>query len=406
MTSLPVKVYRNNEIRRFHMETGEKHRFGFQRLVNKIKHLFPDLDNNRVRFLWKDNDGEFVVMSSGQELMEAVRNLPAENPVLRVHVMDVGDVDYAKQEKQQEEDEQKENLEKQGPQTHPCVVCDSCEDKIRGIRYKCLTCPDFDLCSTCLETSPHDEHPMIRIASPADNTWKPAFMATQDPNPSVKASQNQTPRYQPPASAFGPAPPPHPFGPVPMHPLHPFFVHPGHRFGPPGHIRCHRGPPPCRWAGRFEAKGQEEKKPEQSATQEAKKPEQNATQEEKPEAKQPELFREDLIRSLSEAIESVLDLVGIPIQPPASDAVPPTQPKTGTAETTKETPETNTGLPADAATASASAPVHPDPKIAAGLYYMHAMGYKNEGGWLTKLLEEKRGDVPAVLDILHPNAGR
>jgi len=49
---------------------------------------------------------------------------------------------------------------------HLNIVCDSCDKEIRGRRYKCLICPDFDLCQSCEQKNEHFEHAMMRLVKP------------------------------------------------------------------------------------------------------------------------------------------------------------------------------------------------------------------------------------------------
>lgn len=55
---------------------------------------------------------------------------------------------------------------------HPHVTCDGCNTTLKGNRYKCLICPDFDLCERCEGEQKHNEHPMIRIANANDKSWR------------------------------------------------------------------------------------------------------------------------------------------------------------------------------------------------------------------------------------------
>lgn len=51
---------------------------------------------------------------------------------------------------------------------HAGVQCDGCDCEIRGYRYKCIECPDYDLCFSCEMKKIHGDHMMIRIVKPLD----------------------------------------------------------------------------------------------------------------------------------------------------------------------------------------------------------------------------------------------
>ncbi|KAH7886025.1 hypothetical protein F5I97DRAFT_2060907 [Phlebopus sp. FC_14] len=41
---------------------------------------------------------------------------------------------------------------------HRGVICDSCDRTITGIRHKCLDCPDYDLCTSCIQSGAFAKH--------------------------------------------------------------------------------------------------------------------------------------------------------------------------------------------------------------------------------------------------------
>ena len=46
---------------------------------------------------------------------------------------------------------------------HHNIFCDACGmQPILGLRYKCLDCPDFDLCEGCYNKEAHKDHKMMR----------------------------------------------------------------------------------------------------------------------------------------------------------------------------------------------------------------------------------------------------
>lgn len=46
------------------------------------------------------------------------------------------------------------------------MTCDGCEGEVRGFRYRCVSCPDFDLCGACETQGLHSEHKMMRLPKP------------------------------------------------------------------------------------------------------------------------------------------------------------------------------------------------------------------------------------------------
>jgi hypothetical protein len=71
-----------------------------------------------------------------------------------------------KNEKKQQEVKKDSEIDPSAPVVHSNVTCDECHiGPIVGIRYKCTTCYDFDLCEEC-EASRNHSHPLIKIKTP------------------------------------------------------------------------------------------------------------------------------------------------------------------------------------------------------------------------------------------------
>lgn len=50
---------------------------------------------------------------------------------------------------------------------HLGFICDGCEaTPIIGVRYKCVNCPDFDICEKCEANGVHSHHAFLKIRKP------------------------------------------------------------------------------------------------------------------------------------------------------------------------------------------------------------------------------------------------
>uniref|UniRef100_A0A1I8BDI1 ZZ-type domain-containing protein n=1 Tax=Meloidogyne hapla TaxID=6305 RepID=A0A1I8BDI1_MELHA len=80
---------------------------------------------------------------------------------------------------------------------HKNIYCDGCHKEIRGRRYKCLICPDFDLCHLCEQKNEHFGHAMMRLVTPT--TLLPDFLKARFENQQVQqanTSQNASTSQQ------------------------------------------------------------------------------------------------------------------------------------------------------------------------------------------------------------------
>ena len=109
--------------------------------------------------LLADSDNDLVAFSSDEELIEALGFV--NDGIFRIHIRE-------------------KTFGGSGPQNghkHPGVVCDVCNSEIYGSRFKCIECPDYDLCCTCEGRGEHSDHRMIRTRNPAAHMGMPPFVS-------------------------------------------------------------------------------------------------------------------------------------------------------------------------------------------------------------------------------------
>merc|ERR1711963_1060394 len=144
-------------------------------LKQKIAAIFPDVRRSEPILSWVDEDGDEVVVTSDEELQVALTALTGPVYKLKVKL----------------EDKAKDGTQPRmarSAQVHWGVVCDGCEGPVVGPRFKCLVCPDYDLCATCEARGLHAHHKMIRLPAPCKRVAPRCHLARQvnpilgDPN--------------------------------------------------------------------------------------------------------------------------------------------------------------------------------------------------------------------------------
>lgn len=430
--SLTVKAFlvkggnEKAEIRRFTVPQDVSASFDY--LQKKIADIFPGLARGNFNLFWKDEDGDLIAFSTGEELLEALGFV--DNGLFRV---------FVKPTSQSSGDKPAGNTPMQ---EHPGIICDGCEGKVIGRRYKCTECPDYDLCQSCESKGIHSEHNFMMYDTPVHPGY--GFPFSWPPRP-------QCP--------------------------------PGPR-GPSG-----QGQPPCapphffRWMERMARRQQNRDNAGCPRSGQRNAEDQGSNDTSGEGAYNPEEF----LQNVGQSVAAMLDPLGIDVQVdvehggrrcPAwgqgggckgkrsgkcgqgkcgnkgeqeekmeSDKVETEQMKTPEEATPMATdnadklqtdgPSTsaeNAPNPSEKVTKDfetwtlledgngsgrtpsppAPTPVQPpptqliypptDPRIAEALQQMLGMGFHNEGGWLQNLLEQKEGNISQVLDAIQTRA--
>ncbi|XP_063303977.1 sequestosome-1 isoform X1 [Pelobates fuscus] len=164
--SITVKAYllgkdeSHKEIRRFTTELPVGNASsGCERLSRKVTDVFQGLRGGTFQMFYRDEEGDLVAFSTDEELNMAFAALNEE--VFRL---------YIKERRDCKRDHRSHCGQENTPNLiHPNVTCDGCNGPVVGNRYKCLICPDYDLCSTCEGKGVHKEHNMIMFATPLQN---------------------------------------------------------------------------------------------------------------------------------------------------------------------------------------------------------------------------------------------
>ncbi|KAL5459847.1 hypothetical protein EMCRGX_G033230 [Ephydatia muelleri] len=347
------------EIRRFSLDQDVSTSYAY--LLQKIAQVFPSVKADKVALAWIDGDGDRISLSSDAELLEAMDQF--DGTVFRLLIRDTSSDSHDSEPKQSSDGQSAASHHIRGT-LHPGVICDGCKGPIYGIRFKCLLCPDYDLCSACEGTGGHLEHNMVALDAP------------QMCHPWWNSSGFR-------GGAF-------PFG--QPHPLASWWGSGcgggGGRRRCPWVKRCHRGgcgqgkeDSCCPGKSDASCNSDATTQPTEQKTEEQAQPTSAGNN---GECQWSSEQHKSFLHNIGETVNSFLGPLGIKVD---VDVVED-----------KKTPSEGT----DPVGAS-NTPATEEDQIQIAVAQLRSMGYEDEGGWLTELVKAKKGNVEHVLEALHPS---
>lgn len=183
-----------DEIRRFNLSLKDTTGL-YKSMIEKIQQAYGDLLPNQaeIKTYWQDDECELIGFSSDNELQYAIDVLAALNlskPYAKTLLFKVYIAKKSEKTKSEKKDHQKG--------VHLGVVCDACDGPVIGSRYKCTVCPDYDLCEECNNKNLHKEHSLNKIQRPNH----PFGMFGQGRGPRCNRRQNTNSNSQNPFASF------------------------------------------------------------------------------------------------------------------------------------------------------------------------------------------------------------
>ncbi|XP_036604568.1 sequestosome-1 isoform X9 [Trichosurus vulpecula] len=390
MEPLTVKAYlmgkedAAREIRRFTMEPLDGPGRCDQ-LLRRVAEVFPALRPAGFQAYYRDEDGDLIAFSSDDELSMGMRYI--KDNLFRIYIKE-------KKECKREHRDHRPPCAQEIPvdMVHPNVICDGCNGPVVGSRFKCTICPDYDLCSTCEGKGLHKEHNMIVFQNPF-NPHLPEWMS--------RRRWFQKMRH-------GPFPP---FGWMPGWGFPPHMHHhppqaeacgtppnPGAEQGIDVDIDVEHGGKRSKVTPPFSQSNSEDKGSPQPGTSSSSQSQTDPQSAEMEMAALSEQMEKEQAETGSGGDDDWTHLSSKEVDPSTGELQSLQMPETGGSNSMDHSQEGPTGL--REAALYPHLPPEADPCLIESLSQMLSMGFSDEGGWLTRLLQTKNYDIGAALDAI------
>ena len=418
---------KGDEIRRFNLSLGGPNGV-YQSFMEKIRSVYGNIvsQNEELSAYWLDDENELIGFSSDSEMQyaidvqETIRMsqplLKSPNNLFKVYIS----------RKSKIETETVTAKPDQEPQIHLGVVCDCCNGSIIGVRRKCMECPDYDLCQGCHEKGAHQEsgHNFILFDKPVKRQC-PYMNGNGHRRGAFRGCRRQQKTQEGGAASWGS---PNSFQQV-LDNIGPFIssslpktANPEQLKSVGEFLKAFLDPFGIDCDYHVETKDKEVKKEEAEKLSTENKETEKVTKTE-------EKTNEDKKMETEEDESIGIRVFPTPFEQPAA-ATAPTKEESNArvspfdaAASALKNAINSINVSSSAASASATATSNKSPsnsfsepddfnvvdfhkeiKIINAIEQLKAMGYSDDGGWLTRMVTNKEGNINAVLDAILPQA--